>query len=167
MTTPKHRIYMPPGAYKTQRILAPTMPQGGVGLWSSRGANLLTDGDMEAAGVGDWVVGGTTITKQTSDPFEGTRYMRSVNTGTNGNFRQVVMDGSSEYRVTGAARSLEGVARPRIFVGTWIWYGTTSTVWQEFDVAFTSSNATIYLYTRDGIAGQGTEWDELYLSLES
>lgn len=132
----------------------------------SRRANLLVDGDMESAGVADWTVGGATISKQTTDPYEGSQYMRSVNTGASDNFRQSVMDVASEYRITGAARSLDGVGRPRIYVGTWEWYGTTSTEWQTFDVTFTASNTNIYFYTRDGGVGDGTEWDNLYLSEE-
>ena len=41
------------------------------------GTELLVDGDMEAAGVSDWtVVNSATLTKENTDPYEGTQNLR-------------------------------------------------------------------------------------------
>lgn len=46
-------------------------------------APLLKDGDMEASGFDDWVQGGSpTLTKETTDPVEGTQYAKIAYNGT-------------------------------------------------------------------------------------
>jgi hypothetical protein len=132
-----------------------------------RGPNLLTDGDMEAVGVGVWAVGNAIATKQTSDPYQGIRYVRIVKTAAaSGYIAQAVVTVGSKYRLTGVARSYSGSNVPWVYNGAWLWEGTTSTSWQKFDIRFTAGALTTYFYSRFGTTTGGVEFDNIYLSLE-
>ena len=166
--TRRHRPNLIPGSFRGRRIVTPTSPPGVIGAW--RGPNLLVDGFMEDVGVAAWFASNTTLTKQTADPYQGMRYLQSVNTaGANGYAAQDVLTAATSYRLTGVARSLAGNAFPAVFIvgPGFVWTGTTSTAWQLFDVVFTNGGAArIYFYTRGATIGWGTQWDFLHLSEE-
>lgn len=134
-----------------------------------RGPNLLIDGDMEAVGVGAWTVTNGTLSKQTTAPYEGLRYMQVAKTGApNAYYYQgVVTVAGKRYRLTGRAGSVSGVSYPRVYQGSFIWDGTISTEWRPIDISWIAVPGNLYFYATLGGAGNGTKWDDLYLSLES
>ena len=128
---------------------------------------LLTDGDMEAVGVGAWTdigIGAPTIEKVTVSPKVGIRNLKVTNVGAAacGVF-QVALTVGKRYRVRGWARG-DGVATvPRVFFqGTQlIWLGTSST-WEYFDVVAVAGagELQVRLYSL-GVDGGYAEWDDI------
>jgi len=100
----------------------------------------LVDGDMEAAGVGDWTaVGGATLTKETGTPHGGTQVLRVADAGF---ARQTSLTIGKKYHVTGWVRG-DGTSQGRVVVGSVTKFtATTSTVWQEVDFEHTQENDT-------------------------
>lgn len=127
---------------------------------------LLTDGDMEASGVGAWTaINSATLTKETTDPYEGLQVLRCARNGVpNPSFQQLITVAGQEYHITGWARS-DGVSAPYIWITGGlgdIWNGSTSTDWQAIDVRYTATGETHF---RSGtISGtQYCEWDDLMI----
>lgn len=102
------------------------------------GSNLYVDGDMEAAGTAVWTNAGgaSTLSKQTTNPYEGTQLMRAVRnnpTGASAVIQDVGSNGSY-YEISGAVRS-DGTALPiagEIETGIFIYFGTNDTAWQLY-----------------------------------
>jgi hypothetical protein len=130
------------------------------------GAELLVDGDMEAAGVGDWTASANvTISKETGTPHSGTRVLRLAYGTGSGFFYQSVIVVGKRYRITGYTRSDGGrTPRVRTQAGVDLWVGTTSTDWQSFDFEFLSAGTYVQLYTSFTGAGQYTEWDDVSIT---
>ncbi len=124
------------------------------------GAELLTDGDMEAVGVAAWVeaVAGT-ITKETGTPFEGSQVLRIArNAINNPRYNQTIMTVGKRYRITGRARS-DGNAIPRLTSGVVFFTGTTSTDWQVIDFELLATNTALNLQSQTSTGNEYTEWD--------
>ena len=165
---PSRRPHRTPGEDRNNldarfRITEP----GGSGLW--RGPNLLVDGYCEDVGVAAWAVAGVVATKQIATPYQGVRYLRTVNTIASGRVQQNVMTIGRDYRITGVA-SGDGVALPWVYnvaatPAALVWAGGVAAVWQPFDEIFTAGDAGLRFYTAGGI-GQRCEWDYMYLSEE-
>jgi hypothetical protein len=134
-----------------------------------RGPNLFVDGDMEAAGVSAWSVVGSTTTKITALPYQGLQSMRSAKTGSGTRFwgPSGTLTPGKTYRLTGAARGHGVTSYPRVWDDAHLFLGTPSTDWQTFDVTWVANGTMITFYTQDGLVGDFTEWDDLYLSLEA
>jgi hypothetical protein len=115
------------------------------------------DGDMEAAGVGDWTAGNSaTLTKETTSPQAGAQNLRVAYNAVNDPFaEQDVMLVNRTYRATGYARG-DGTFTPSIREGdgsSTLWTGTSSTTWQAFDVTFIASDTEFLLYSNCSGAG--------------
>jgi hypothetical protein len=110
----------------------------------------LSDGYMEASGVGEWTaINSAALTKETGTPFEGSQVLR-VGWGatTYGSARQSILTAGRKYRITGRARG-DGVNSPRVYCNTLalkLWQGTSSVAWQAFDVEFTPTSADLDFY---------------------
>jgi len=105
------------------------------------GAELLTDGDMEAADTSAWTVGANaTVTKETGTPHGGSRVLRVARSISNNPYTfQTVLTIGKRYRATGYMRG-DGTAQPKIgdIGGGGPVTGTTSTAWQAFDITWTA-----------------------------
>lgn len=125
-------------------------------------SQLLVDGDMEAAGVGDWTpANNAVLTKQTSNPHSGSRVLRNARSITdNPRAQQNILTVDSIYHVFGYARS-DGNATPRLRNGGVLWDGTNNTAWQYFDVIFVAASAVFELQSQTAVPGQYTEWDDV------
>jgi hypothetical protein len=127
--------------------------------------NAIVDGDCEDVGVDAWAATGCTLTKETTDPYEGLRNLRITNTAANGYAQKIVVLAIGEtYRIIGRARS-NGVTTPRVYSPSatpspLIWTGTMSTEWQEIDVTFTAGANLLRFYAL-GAIGEYVEFDAL------
>lgn len=123
------------------------------------GSELLVDGDMEAAGVANWVAGGTVVlSKTTSSPYSGLQSLRL--TGNSGSIAYQNIAAGKKYNFSGWQRSVDGVAVPAAFeAGTILSLGTTSTSWQYFNVTFIATGSSVggALRTSNGVV----EFDNL------
>lgn len=129
-------------------------------------AQLLADGDMEAAGVGSWTAVNATLSKQVD---EGVRCLRVLNnTGGVANVwaRQTILTVGSIFRVSGEARGDGGAGKPELWdtVGK-KWDGTTSTTWQSFTVEFAALATQIYFGDPGSANGSYTEWRNIRVEL--
>jgi len=107
---------------------------------------VITDGDCEAVGTGDWNVLDSTLSKDTTAPlYEGTQHLRITSTTDSFYAYQSITISGHKYRVTGVARSVSGSAIPQVYrsVGE-VWGGTSSTDWQEFDETFVASATNLF-----------------------
>lgn len=115
-------------------------------LWA--GDTVINDGDMEAAGTGAYTANNATLTKETTDPYEGSQCLRITGTGgANTTAYQTILTGGVVYRVKGAARG-DGTNNPRVetsFNANDVWVGTSSTSWQTFDVVVSALTVNLLL----------------------
>jgi len=127
-------------------------------------AEFLVDGNMEKTGVADWLVGNSaTLTKQTTNPYQGLQVLRVAYNGVNSPFAyQQPLTVGLDYRLTGVARG-DGTYYPTITDGPLLWLGTTSTSWQKIDVTFTASGTDLKLFSNASAAGFA-EFDAISLS---
>ena len=128
--------------------------------------SVIADGDMEAVGVGDWTVyNNATLSKETADPYEGTRNLKVLYNGTSHPAAsQIILIAGHKYQITGKCRSGGvGSEYPRIQGGTgMVFTGTTSTSWQDVDVTFVAGGTTVYLYAYNATgAGEYCEFDDM------
>lgn len=127
----------------------------------SLGAELLTDGDMEAVDTTAWgTYQSATLSKQTTDPHGGTRLLRIARNGFNNPaaVQQPFVVGTW-YMIGGAGRS-DGNATPRVSSsgGVDTWSGSVSTAWQEFWLlTFRHTNTAVFFFA---ITSTGTEYTE-------
>lgn len=119
---------------------------------------LLTDGDMEAADTSAWLAWNATLSKETSDPVEGTRFLRVAYDGTAGPiaYQASILTIGDSYYATGWARG-DGTYRPRVYIGTGAiaWEGTSSTDWQRFSFSTTAVGASGHVYLRSEASSAG------------
>ncbi|MBU1017613.1 hypothetical protein KKA33_01135, partial [Patescibacteria group bacterium] len=129
---------------------------------TATGSELLTDGDMEAAGTTAWLPqNNPTYTKETGTPHGGSQVLRvAYNDTASASVRQNVLTAGNTYKFTGWARS-DGTGTPRVQTGYGhiVWTGTTSTSWQEVDVTGVSESTGFYL-VNGGSAGY-SEFDDM------
>ena len=121
------------------------------------------DGDMERTVITDWTAGNSaTLSKFTGNPYEGLRSLRVAYNAVNNPYAyQEPLVVNREYRVTGVARSDSSkIPSIRNGIGTVLWTGTTSILWQAFDVTFTAVDEQITLYNNASSAGY-TEFDDM------
>lgn len=144
------------------RLWAPTSSAGAVefdDVSIVETTEQLVDSDMEVTGVGEWTAGrAATLTKETTDPYEGTQVLRIARSTTVDPYAyQIVFTVDKKYRITGWARS-DGSAVPNIGAGgTVLWAGTTDMGWQWFDVIWSGASPTFVLLAN---TNTGTEWVE-------
>jgi len=108
----------------------------------------LFDGDMEAVGVLNWSVGNSAIiTKQTTDPHNGSQLLRVAYNGVADPYAYQAATYIDEYyHLWGFARS-DGSSIPVIKSGSiTVWTGTDSTDWQLIDIAFNAINTDLRFY---------------------
>ncbi len=127
------------------------------------GSQLLADGDMEAAGVGDWLaINDANLTKQTDNPKEGSQVLRIQYDGVDTPIAYQSVLNEEIYRVTGWARS-DGNHEPKVSLsgsGNMEFQGTTSTDWQYFDFIIDGSTGTqVYFYSNADASGEYVEFD--------
>lgn len=128
----------------------------------AEGRNILIDGDMEAADTSAYTANDITLSKEATDPYEGSKVLRlTYNATAIGDARQTVLTVGKTYRVTGVARS-DGNGIPNLRYGTTdIWTGTTSTDWQAFDEEFTADNTIFKLRVTNLAVGEYVEFDDV------
>ena len=106
----------------------------------THGAELLVDGNQEAATTVVWTAGNSAaLTKDTTSPYEGTQVLRITYNAVNDPYcSQTVLTLGLTYRVRGFMRS-DGTGVPKLLQGTTqVWLGSAAaTTWQEFDAVFT------------------------------
>jgi hypothetical protein len=145
-----------------------------IGMYETiRGPNLLPDGDCESPGVADWTAQDATLSKDTSDPAEGTRSLKITSIASGGvvspaAYQFISIIAGRTYRITGCAKS-DGILIPRVILGgVSVWVGSTSTSWQYFDETTVATSTLCNFWTQ--ISGpSGTEFmlfDCLYVSEE-
>jgi hypothetical protein len=125
-----------------------------------RSSEAIADGDMEAAGVSDWITVGTVTKESGGRPGSlGTQVIKLYDAGSNGVARQNTLTTGKVYEVTGYARS-DGVGLPRVANnGAAFWIGTTSTKWQKFREIFVAGNTDFRLWCFED--GQYAEFDDV------
>lgn len=129
----------------------------------------VNDGDMEAVDTSAWTAFGSpnsVLSKQTSSPAVGTRYLRATRTsafcGASQNINKSI---GGLHRITGYMRG-DGTAAPLIMNGTatgTIIRGTNSTTWQYIDTLLPSNSNTILLGTDTG-SGSYVEFDGIQVT---
>jgi len=107
---------------------------------------LMADGDMEKAGVTDWIAGNSCIlTKEASVLNGGSQCIKIYRAGSFGTAYQNILTTGVTYRVRGYVRS-DGISTGSVFIGTTnVFVSTTSTEWQYFDVSLVSNNVFLQL----------------------
>jgi len=127
------------------------------------GAELLTDGDMEAEDTSAWGTGGDPVlSKETTSPHGGTRVLRVAwGSTSNPDARQNIITIGKRYRATGYARG-DGTYIPTFRSQVKVlWTGTSSTDWQAFDVEFDATSNTI-VQLSSNLTGAGyVEFDDV------
>jgi hypothetical protein len=133
---------------------------------------LLTDRDMEAAGVGSWTAfNSATLSKDTTAPLHGgAQHLRVAHGGTNGPAAyQVILTLGSYYTLLGYARS-DGTWVPRIATqmgytgGIYGWVGTTSTAWQTVAMVAMAVGNNLALWHPATAAGY-CDYDDVSVTL--
>jgi len=124
------------------------------------GAELLTDGDMEAVDTSAWTAITGTLSKETGTPHGGSRVLRIAYNGTGGaQAAQTIQTIGKRYRAAGWARS-DGTSVPAIRnLSTNEWIGTSSTDWQAFDVEYEALSTQTRL--RNNSIGGYVEFDDV------
>ena len=128
--------------------------------------NIIVDGDMETAGVGSYTaMNDAILTKTTENVHQGVQALRVTYDGTSGPYaRQNILTTGNTYFATGFARCDGSVAIPRVENGSAkvVWTGTTSSVWQPFDIVFNAQGAGFILRANTAAAGW-CEFDDVYI----
>ncbi len=129
---------------------------------------LLTDGNMETAGVASWTVLNSTLTKQSATPHSGSQVLRvTYNSAVNPSATQAVLVIGQTYRISGFTRS-DGTAVPFAgTTGTLPFGGTSSTTWQPFDFILVATTTSVRLGSNASSAGQYVEFDDVVVSLDT
>lgn len=127
------------------------------------------DGSFEGTGVDivtGWM-GSATASKQSGSRTGGTGsyVLRCTKTGApNGLLRTgSILRIGQTYRVTGWAIG-DGTSRPSIMQTSYIWSGTTSVDWEQFDFSFIATQEYIDLVARGGGATHYTEFDDVEIT---
>jgi hypothetical protein len=116
------------------------------------GSELLTDGDMELAGVANWPIGGSGSDQKDTYTVYGDDQSLLVSGSDGGYAYQAVMTSTHTYRVTGYAYS-SGTAYgvPSVMDGAvTLWTHSGSQGWEYFDEEFTATSTQIRLVANAG-----------------
>jgi len=128
---------------------------------------LLTDGDMEKSGTGDWTIrNSATVTKESGAAKNGDWIMRIAYGGSNNpNVTQPILTVGTAYRIMGWARS-DGVSPPLVknHAGTIIWTGTTDTDWQYVNFVYTEQYGENFRFGSNHTGAGYTEWDDILVT---
>lgn len=123
-----------------------------------------SDMDMEGADTSAWTLsrGLGALTKETSDPYEGSRCIRMTYAASWDAAEQDLLLVGGAYRAKGVMRG-DGTAVPLIHdaSATW-WTGTSSGSWQEADAVAVASNTKLRLRKESG-SGNYIEADDFTL----
>jgi len=119
--------------------------------------SLLLDGDMERSDILAWTATTATLTKQTTDPYHGNRYLRVTSVSATGDARQTVLNVGADYRVIGWMRG-DGTTTATVRQGGGLLASTLSTTWTKVDVEFTATGTTFELGKT--AAGNYAEFDD-------
>lgn len=125
----------------------------------------VTDGDMEAADTSAWAVGSSaTLSKESGAPGgTGSQVLRVAYNGTNNPYAyQNVMIVGNRYAGTGWARG-DGTGYPSVWLGGFIWTGTSSTSWQSISGDETTVSTNMRLYCNINTAGY-SEFDNIVIT---
>jgi len=132
------------------------------------GTELLVDGDMEAAGVGDWTANDSVLTKETGTRTGGSgiQVLRVTRSASTYWATQVCMTVGKQYRLRGWARS-DGNDAPVVFLhsGTAIWTGTNSTDWQKFDITGAAEFVQVFIGSLGNTTSAYVEFDDVSVEL--
>jgi hypothetical protein len=128
------------------------------------GAEVMVDGDMEAATTAAYVAGNAaTLTKETGTRTggSGTKVLRVTRSVSNTPFAEQndLIIGKS-YEVSAWARS-DGNATPRLGLGTTPFTGTTSTDWQQLGGVAIADSTQLSLQSVTSTGNEYTEWDDV------
>jgi len=119
-------------------------------------ADVVLDGDMEAAGTGSWSAVNATLAKDTSVFWQGTQSLKVTSTSTaDAAASQTIITGGKKYVVKGRAKVGSGSGNyPLVNVGGTTWSGTTSADWQyfRFEVA-SAAGLTARFYSWNNTVG--------------
>jgi hypothetical protein len=122
------------------------------------GAELTTDGDMEAVGVAAYTAGSATLTKQTTSPFAGAQVLRVVRNATAARASQSIGALGNYYEFGVVGRS-DGTNEPRLATNqTTIITGTTSTNWQTMRTVARAQGTSVDLQSAPTV-GNYPEYD--------
>jgi hypothetical protein len=144
------------------------------GTWLSRStyhANILIDGNMEAADTSYWASGNSsTLSKEAGTPHGGSLCLRCARNGTNNPY--FVKTGTTiigkTYRIRGYVRS-DGTAIPLVYDSgaVLLFTGTTSTSWQAFDATYVAVGLAPYFWVNTSSGTTYCEWDDITLESEA
>jgi hypothetical protein len=111
----------------------------------ARYASVLADGDMGRTDLDAWTGVGV-LSKETSDPYHGERFLRVTNGSGIGSAAQIVLTAGLEYRVIGWMRS-DGAAGGVALVrnGGALLKTVASSTWTRVDFTFTATSTSIEL----------------------
>jgi hypothetical protein len=129
------------------------------------GPELLTDGDMEAAGTTAWSSAGATLSKVAGSPGgSGSQVLQvAYDASANPYTYQSILTIGSFYHVSGWARG-DGTTPPAVYLGTnQIWQGTSSTTWQRFSASGECENSVRFRLYLIGSSGN-TQFDDISVS---
>ena len=137
--------------------------------YKENGTELLTDGDMETAGVAAWTAGNNAVlTKQTTSPYAGTQCLRIAYDGTGTpTARQTILTDGRRYKITGWGRG-DGTYKPTVYVGSGKigWQGTAANTWQYFDVEFVAEAVGYQVRLASSASAAGySEFDDCSVEL--
>jgi hypothetical protein len=141
--------------------------------WTVTGnPELLTDGDMEAVGVGDWTPGSqTTATKENASPHGGAQNAKALNNGSTlqPQVRQVILTVGQYYNLYGWQRG-DGTAAPRISTAyaTGLPYacmGTSDVAWQECSMIALAYSTSLSLWGSSAAINTFVEFDDVSVTL--
>ena len=129
---------------------------------ASEGAELLVDGDMEAATADVWIENDSITSKQTTDPHGGIRLLRVAYTDNNICYtNQDILTSGKRYKVTGWVRG-DGAGLPTVyFNNVLIFTGIASASWQYFEGEDVSDGVGFWIGSDDLGVGDYTEWDDI------
>jgi len=133
------------------------------GVWPELAGvkDYIVDGDMEASGVTSWTQVSCVLSKDTSNPAQGSQALRVTYAGVNnGEARQTILTVGERYRITGYARG-DGTYVPSVRIqSAAVWAGTNSDQWQEIDVEGIADGTLLRLYS--SLSGAGfVEFDNI------
>jgi hypothetical protein len=110
---------------------------------------LLADGNMEASGFDDWLISNNgTVTKETGDPYEGTRNAKIEYNGTNnpGIYQAGLLTDGEDYRVICRIRT-NGCDALIKFGTTTVWQGNSATWLKVDEIATSGGTGNIWLHS--------------------
>jgi hypothetical protein len=127
------------------------------------GPELLTDGDMEAAGTAAWGSTGLTLTKDTTIKYSGAQSMKCAKSaaGTGSLYSNDTITIGKVYCISGQVKS-DGTSKGRISqLGVSAFDSTTGGSWESFSVDVVATVVQPLFQTVDGTTGNFVHWDNI------